>query len=482
MTHYNVGSDHSGNGDMACINRVCEILEQNGHTTTNLGVTPNLEGSLNTGNKDDVGVFIVNGLCLGTIVSCSKMAESGGCGSVIFGIPKVLYGGTFKLPDELKTKKLHIAHDDNFSPSDVRAMDGKYTPDELFGLYSNVSYAYGDDCDQLADAIMNGSTGGSATTNEQGEGSIMSGWESITDLLKPLDGEAMVVVRGDSVIIKRIYPPSSTELWVYEGINIVNDSVKIHDYSPEIYNTFQINWGASFENSFEMCFEKHKELFGERKTEIDATYEVPIEESQRDPYADTTTETTETEESDDSGGLFGFITDTIGNTFSMGTYSKVKDMTGDINAITLNDKDREGGSEEEEPTTTDIPITDEAEAYLFGVKQVGRAMRKSGHSIECKVIGNKRFEVGEWCRVHIPKFNEDNIMFINKVSHESSSDSEWLTNLTLVDYPPSLGSGQSNTSSGGNMNTGGEMDEEALMDASLSDTGTDTYDTYGEVV
>lgn len=480
MTHYNVGSDHSGNGDMDCINRVCDILEQNGHTTTRLGVTPNLEAQLNTGNSDDVGVFIVNGLCLGTIVSCSKMAEAGGCGSVIFGIPKVLYGGTFKLPEELKTKKLNLAHDDNFSPSDVRAMSGKYTPDELFGLYSNVSYAYGDDCDQLANAIMNGTVDGSGSlTPQENEGSIMSGWESITDLLKPLDGDAMVVVRGDSVVIKRIYPPTSTSLWAYEGINIVDDSVKVSDYSPEIYNTFQINWGASFENSFEMCFEKHKELFGERRTEVDATYEVPVEEAQKDPYADEPTTTEESSESNkDDGGIFGFITDSLMNAVTGGAGGVVNSA---INAVTLNDESLEGGTEEEEPTTMDIPITDEAEAHLFGLKQVGKAMRKSGHSVECKVIGNKRFEVGEWCRVHIPKFNEDNIMFISKVNHESSSDSEWLTSLTLVDFPPSLGSGQSNTPSTGNMDTG-ESSEEALMDASLSDTGTDTYDTYGEVV
>ncbi len=480
MTHYNVGSDHSGKGDEDCIARVCEILEQNGHTTTNLHVTPNLESRLRTGNKDDVGVFIVNGICLGTIVSCAKMAEAGGCGSVIFGIPKVLYGGHYKLPDELKTKKLHLADDDNFSPADVRAMDGKYTPDELFGLYGNVSYAYGDDCDQLANAIMNGTSNGSATNPQQNEGSVMSGWESITDLLKPLDGDAMVVVRGDSVVIKRIYPPTSTSLWAYEGINIVADSVKVSDYTPEIYNTFQINWGASFENSFEMCFEKHKELFGERRTEVDAIYEVPIEESDKDPYGNTTTTEETTEESNkDDGGIFGFITDSLMNVVTGGASGVVN---GAINAVTLNDESREGvGDTKEEPTTMDIPITDEAEAHLFGLKQVGKAMRKSGHSIECKVIGNKRFEVGEWCRVHIPKFGEDNIMFISKVSHESSADSEWLTSLTLVDYPPSLGSGQSNTPSGGNMDVGGG-DEEALMDASLSDTGTDTYDTYGEVI
>ena len=434
MSHYNVGSDHSGNGDEECIRRVCDILEQNGHTTTYLGVTPNLESKLNTGNKDDIGVFIVNGLCLGTIVSCSKMAEAGGCGSVIFGIPKVLYGGTFKLPDELKTKKLNLAHDDNFSPSDVRAMDGKYTPDELFGLYSNVSYAYGDDCDQLANAILNGTNGGSASTNSEKDGSIMSGWESITDLLKPLDGEAMVVVRGDAVIVKRIYPPESTRLWIYEGINIVADSVKVSDYSPEIYNTFQINWGASFENSFEMCFEKHKELFGERRTEVDAIYEVTQDATVSDP--NTSEEQSESkEENNEDGGLFGFLGGFLGSDDSNSQTEQLQQQA-----------ESESANGEDQPLQ-EVPITDEAEAYLFGLREVGKARRKDGHKVECKVIGSKYFEVGEWCRVYIPSFNEDTIMFISKVSHDSGADNEWITSLTLVDYPPSLGSGQSNSPS-----------------------------------
>lgn len=445
MTTYYVGSDHSGNGDMECINRVVEILNQNGHDATALGVTPNLEGQLKKG-KGTTGVFIVNGLCLGTIVSCAKMAESGGCDQVIFGIPKVLYGGGFKLPDELKTKKLTLAHDDNFSPPDVREMSGKYTPHELFGLYESVSYAYGDDCDQLANAIMNGTENGggaNANTSSSGEPTIMSGWESITDLLKPLDGDAMVVVRGDAVIIKRIYPPDSTHLWVYEGINVVDDSVKISDYSPEIYNTFQINWGASFENSFEMCFEKHKELFGERRTEVDAVYEVPVNEESgetgesgesADPNNPTDTKT-ESEEKEDDGGLFGFIGGFLGGG---------DDKQKELEEAQAKAESGETGSEDEQQVE-EIPITDEAEAYLFGLKEVGKARRKDGHKIECKVIGSKFFEVGEWCRVYLPKFNEDTIMFISKVSHDSGADNEWITSLTLVDYPPSLSVGQSNT-------------------------------------
>ena len=59
MAHYNVGSDHSGKVDTACIDAVCKVLEEAGHTTTNLGVTPNLEGRLKKGSGN-IGVFIVD--------------------------------------------------------------------------------------------------------------------------------------------------------------------------------------------------------------------------------------------------------------------------------------------------------------------------------------------------------------------------------------------------------------------------------------
>ena len=465
-----VGSDHSGNGDEECINNICDILEQNGHTTERLGVTPNLEGSLTS--RSGVGVFIVNGLCIGTVRSCSENQKN--CDKIIFAIPKVIYGGSIKIPDELKTKPLKLDPRQGW-PDSYKDINGK-TWDEVCGMYDNIEYVWGETCEDCANNILNGTQGGSSSnTTTEGEGSIMSGWESITDLLKPLDGDAMVVVRGDTVVVKRIYPPTSTSLWVYEGINLVDDSVKISDYSPEIYNTFQINWGASFENSFEMCFERHKELFGERRTEVNAIYEVPPNENQ--DSAQTTSEGEEA--SEDDGGIFGFITDSLTSVVTGGTGGVVNSA---INAVTLNDESLEGQDEgsTEDLANIEIPITDEAEAYLFGLKQVGMAMRKSGHSVECKVIGNKRFEVGEWCRVHIPKFNEDNIMFINKVNHDSGSDSEWLTSLTLVDYPPSLGSGQSNSPQ--SSTEASEVTEQGLLNATNlnSEGGADTNTEEGD--
>lgn len=455
MTQYNVGSDHSGNGDEKCINNICDILEQNGHTTERLGVTPNLEGSLTS--RNGVGVFIVNGLCIGTVRSCSENQKN--CDKIIFAIPKVIYGGSIKIPDELKTKPLKLDPRQGW-PDSYKDINGK-TWDEVCGMYDNIEYVWGETCEDCANNILNGTQGGSASnTSSENEGSIMSGWESITDLLKPLDGEAMVVVRGDTVIIKRIYPPNATRLWVYEGINIVADSVKISDYSPEIYNTFKINWGASFENSFEMCFEKHKELFGERKTEVDAVYEV-TQNGSEEGY--TTTE--QTEENEDNGGLFGFLGGFLGKS------EDTDNQTQQISQQT----ESEGETSEDQPLQ-EIPITDEAEAYLFGLKQVGKARRKDGHKIECKVIGSKYWEIGEWCRVYIPSFNEDTVMFISKVSHDSGADSEWITSITLVDYPPSLGSGQSNTPSGSGED--GEYNSTQTDESSTSteDTGQDNND------
>jgi len=476
MAHYNVGSDHSGKGDTQCIDAVCKVLEDAGHTTTNLGVNPNLEGSLNTGNKDDIGVFIINGMCIGTWLSCNEMVNGGGCSHVYFGVPQPIMNEKFNKKEDItdQSKKLSLVQDgSNWKSEWYSKYDGKYTVDEFFNLpeINGVSYAWGDTCEEVGQAILNGgsSEGSSANTTSTGEGSIMSGWESITDLLKPLDGEAMVIVRGDAVIIKRIYPPEATQLWVYEGINIVADSVKISDYSPEIYNTFTIKWGASFENELEATFEKHKELFGERRTEINAVYEVPLDGTEDEESEDKDKDKSDNSESDD-GGMFGFMTDFLGG----GEDEETKKQSEQLQQQA--DTESTGDTVE----TKEIPITDEGEAYLFALKQVGKARRKDGHKIECKVIGNKRFEVGEWCRVYIPSFNEDSIMFISKVSHDSGADNEWITSLTLVDYPPSLGSGQSNSpSSTENENSESSTDENANQNDSTNENNenNDNSDT-----
>ena len=501
MSKYVVVSDHSGKGDMQCIDNVAKVLEDAGHEVEKGGVDANSESRLRQEGKDTIGVFLVNGACLATFISISEMVKGGNCSEVFFGMPKPIMSDPFNKHENWtdESRKLKIL-DESWIPSDWHSKySDKWTLQEASDNIEHITCVYGDSCEDVANNILNGATGGGDSgnsTSSSGEGSIMSGWESITDLLKPLDGEAMVVVRGDAVIVKRIYPPEATQLWAYEGINIVADSVKISDYSPEIYNTFTIKWGASFENEMEASFEKHKELFGERRTEINAVYEVPVNSTDDTGSADgSDTETgtgsesttgssgtdTGSEQNEDSG-LFGFVT----NFFGGGDDETQKQLEE------AKQQAEQGGtgSTGQEQETKEIPITDEAEAYLFALKQVGKARRKDGHKVECKVIGNKRFEVGEWCRVYIPSFNEDCIMFISKVSHDSGADNEWITSLTMVDYPPSLGSGQSNSPSSsnesedtsttdGNSLTENEEDsssgeDSSSDDSSSSDSGDDS--------
>lgn len=467
MTHYKVGSDHSGKGDQACIDAVCKVLEEAGHEVDDVGVSPNSEGSL---AGADIAVFIVNGVCLATMHSCyDNLIKGGKCQKVFFGYAKPIMYAPFNDKSKLSDSNYKLSCvNEGWVPAHYHNDDGKWTVVEAFEQYEGVEYAWGDTCEELGNAILAGGGGESTSSGSTDKGSLMSGWESITDLLKPLDGEAMVVVRGDSVIIKRIYPPEATKLWIYEGVNLVDGSVSVSDYTPEIYNTLSIKWGAQFENEMEVSFKKHVDLFGERKKEVNAVYEVPINTSE----STLTTEDTAQEEAEKNVSENGSFWDFLGGSSNV---EEAKTETTNTSSGSSSSSSTSNSGDSDEPETKEVPITDKAEAYLFGLKEIGRERRKDGHKIECKVIGNKHWEIGEWTRVYIPSFDEDTIMFVSKVNHESGADSEWLTALTLVDYPPSLGSGQSNSPSN---DSDSSSSNSSSSSSSSSDTGS-TSDTSG---
>lgn len=78
------------------------------------------------------------------------------------------------------------------------------------------------------------------------------------------------------------------------------------------------------------------------------------------------------------------------------------------------------------------------EAQSFARREWAKLRRDNDHKLECKVLGNAKWKVGEWCRVYLPSFDIDDYMYIIKVSQEDD-DGNWVCSLTLVDYPPSLG-------------------------------------------
>lgn len=288
MATYRIGADRTG-GAQNCLDKVCEVIGNAGHEVLNLGVDSNSEHKFGEGAKTDIGVYIVNGVCLGTIHSTyDDIIKTGKANTVIFALVWSLFGAgnTFSKASDLTdtSKKLRVVHDGTAWPESYYNDDGKWTAAEAFGQFDGIEYVYGDTCEDVAQAILDGNFGGSgdgdesSTSSDGAEQKPMSGWESLLDLIKPYDGEIFLLVRGDTVVCKRIEIPEWSAIWAYEGINIVDDSVTVTDYSPELYNVLEILYGSNYQNKIELTFVKHKELFGERRTTIQATKKVSQDE------------------------------------------------------------------------------------------------------------------------------------------------------------------------------------------------------------
>lgn len=248
MSHYIVGSDKSGKSDNDCIEKVCQILRDNGHTADNIGVNSNLESQFRSKGKGCIGVFLVNGICIGTVDSITQGVVKKGIMDYWFlGVTKSYYGGGMNIPDELTTKKVPIAHDDNFTPEPRRSeLNGKYTLSEYCNENSDyVAYAYGDDCEQVAQNILAGGGGaGSGTDNssqDKNEPTPVSYLDMIKDLISVWDGDVECKIRQDKIYINKV-PQPKPQLWIVDGNNIVSGSAKVQDYNSDTINTLNVDY------------------------------------------------------------------------------------------------------------------------------------------------------------------------------------------------------------------------------------------------
>lgn len=274
MSHYIVGSDRSGKSDNDCIEKVCQVLRDNGHTADNLGVTPNLEKNFREKGNGNIGVFLVNGICIGTMDSVTQVVKSGLMDYWFIGITKSYYGGGLKLPDELTTKKLAIAHDDNFTKEPRRSeLNGNYTVAEFCQENSEyMGYAYGDDCEQVAQSILNGGNGGagSSETSSQGESepTPMSYLDMIKDLISVWDGDVECKVRQNKLYINKV-PQPNPKLWAIEGNNIVSGQAKVTDYNSDTVNTLNVDYDDG-NHRITIADEYLVNRFGEVSADVDA--------------------------------------------------------------------------------------------------------------------------------------------------------------------------------------------------------------------
>ena len=94
----------------------------------------------------------------------------------------------------------------------------------------------------------------------------------------------------------------------------------------------------------------------------------------------------------------------------------------------------------------------EKTATAFAYREWNKLLKNSGRQLNCKVDGDPKWRVGRWVRVYIPSFDLDGYMYIIRASH--TDDSDWNTSLTLVDYPPDLGTKPSTENDSNSNSTG----------------------------
>ena len=80
---------------------------------------------------------------------------------------------------------------------------------------------------------------------------------------------------------------------------------------------------------------------------------------------------------------------------------------------------------------------EDAVAYLQRVWN--KLRRDDARQVELKVNGSIDWKTGVWARVYLPSFFIDDYMYISRASADEDGSGNWLTSLTLVDYPPSFG-------------------------------------------
>lgn len=85
------------------------------------------------------------------------------------------------------------------------------------------------------------------------------------------------------------------------------------------------------------------------------------------------------------------------------------------------------------------------DAVAFLQREWNKSRRDDGRQVELKVEGNLKWKTGIWVRVYLPSYFIDDYMYITRMSSDEDGTNNWSTSLTLVDYPPSLGTFEEET-------------------------------------
>lgn len=211
-------------------------------------------------------------------------------------------------------------------------------------------------------------------------------------------------VDQDKVKLRKIPDPETDHLEneIVEGKNVHLNSISVQDYLPDTINVLKVHWQGG--EDIVIKDDALIERFGEKPKEMDAVKLVIKQDGETNtpsmtPTTDTTTATSDTSISD----------------------STVEDTSSASNSA-----------------YEEVPVDTYEEAQTFAKTEWAKIRRDNGHEIELKVIGDVNYKPA-WVHVKLYSYPTDMWMYIKAGNHELSENGEFNTNLTLVDYPPSLG-------------------------------------------
>lgn len=393
---YNVTSDNINKKERQYINRVIKALEAKGHTCRNGGVGPNevQHYGLKKSSKGMIGIQIIGG------------RDGWTASDFVQGIKKGYYYYDYMILcgcKEFKTgrhitkadmdTKMHRAHD---AGPEYQSMYVGVTPNQFNDKYKKYfKFILTDTIDEMLEELTGDysgkASGDSNSSTSNSSPTYKNGIDCIKDLIAPWDGEVEVKIRGDTVYVNKI-DNSAPELLIKDGFNIVSGSITLQDYNPNTINKLTATYNGKKVSLIDDYLVKR---FGVNEKTVEAKKVV--------------TRYTEGE------------------------------ITKDTKKDTKQDKkDKNQSSTKRKVNYAEVPVTKKTDAIKFLKREWNKLRRDNGHSLELKVVGMTKFDTGEWVRVLIPSFNEDTLMYITRANHTVAPGEEWLTSLTLSDYPPQL--------------------------------------------
>ena len=400
MANYVVSSDNINGKEQSYIKTVISKLEAKGHTCENAGVGPNTIQSYGLSSKaaGKIGVFIVGGVDAGMFVDFVETKYQ-------YKYMWVVFASNTATTDKwltckgLSTTPLVRAHDDNYSGSNIASV-GKTTKQYFSEHKDRINYVCGKlGCtfESIADKLANGGN------EEEGESSASTIKDAICEVCSFWDGEVEVTVDSNKVKIRKIpeaeedHLPSS----IIEGVNVELNSISVQDYHPDTINFLTVHWqgGEDIVYRDEALIER----FGEKPQELDAVKRVVKADDESD---DTTTTSTVSDTDSDTGD----------------TTVDAEETTSTVSTTSYEE----------------VPVDTYEEALSFANTEWAKIRRNNGHEVELKVIGNVEYKPA-WVYVRLYSYPTDMYMYIKSVSDDISENGEFSTNITLVDYPPSLG-------------------------------------------